>query len=49
MDVLVDITGITLETERLILRPWLESDLEDFFTYPGPTTILSSNILIIKL
>ena len=28
-----DITGITLETERLILRPWTLDDLDDFFEY----------------
>lgn len=28
-----DVTGIRIETERLILRPWLESDLHDFFEY----------------
>lgn len=28
-----DITGIVLETERLILREWKTSDLEDFFEY----------------
>ena len=29
----IDITGITLKTQRLILRPWKESDLEDFYEY----------------
>lgn len=29
----VDVTGVRLETERLILRPWQESDLEDLFAY----------------
>lgn len=28
-----DVTGVTLETERLILRPWQQSDLQDFFEY----------------
>lgn len=28
-----DVTGICLETERLLLRPWLESDLNDLFEY----------------
>lgn len=28
-----DITGIRLETNRLILREWRESDLDDFFEY----------------
>ena len=27
----IDITGITITTERLILRPWKETDLEDFY------------------
>lgn len=33
-----DISGIRLETERLILRPWTEEDLDDFYeyaSYPG--------------
>ena len=29
----VDITGVHLETERLILRPWTQDDLEDFYAY----------------
>ena len=29
----IDITGITLTTERLTLRPWRETDLNDFFEY----------------
>ena len=29
----VDVTAIRIETERLILRPWKESDLEDFYEY----------------
>ena len=29
----VDITGVRLETDRLILRPWKMDDLEDFFDY----------------
>lgn len=29
----IDITNVTLETPRLILRPWRESDLEDFYAY----------------
>lgn len=29
----VDVTHVTIETERLILRPWQESDLEDFHEY----------------
>ena len=29
----VDITGVRLETDRLILRPWTWDDLEDFFEY----------------
>lgn len=33
MNVNVDITGVRLETERLILRPWQQSDLEDFYAY----------------
>ncbi len=33
MDALVDITGVILETERLILRPWQQSDLQDFYEY----------------
>ena len=29
----VDVTNIRIETERLILRSWRESDLADFFAY----------------
>lgn len=30
MNAIVDISKVVLETERLILRPWNEKDLEDF-------------------
>lgn len=33
MNIPVDISGVTLRTERLILRPWKQSDLEDLYTY----------------
>ena len=33
MNSAVDITNVTLKTERMILRPWKQSDLEDLFTY----------------
>lgn len=29
----IDLTNVVLTTERLILRPWRESDLNDFFEY----------------
>ena len=29
----IDVTNIRIETERLILRPWKEEDLEDFYEY----------------
>lgn len=29
----VDVTKIRLETRRLVLRPWRESDLHDFYEY----------------
>lgn len=29
----IDITNVILSTERLILRPWRQSDLEDFYEY----------------
>lgn len=29
----IDVTNIRIETERLVLRPWRQSDLEDFYTY----------------
>ena len=29
----IDITSVVLTTERLILRPWRETDLEDFYEY----------------
>lgn len=29
----VDVSSVRMETERLILRPWREADLEDFYEY----------------
>ncbi len=33
MNAPVDVTNIRIETARLILRPWRESDLEELFAY----------------
>lgn len=33
MIVPVDITGVCLETPRLLLRPWQETDVQDFYEY----------------
>ncbi|MHB1454793.1 MAG: GNAT family N-acetyltransferase [Saccharofermentanales bacterium] len=33
MDVKIDVTDIVIETDRLILRYWKESDLADFYAY----------------
>jgi len=33
MDIAIDITNTVLETERLILRPWLETDADDMYEY----------------
>ena len=33
MNANVDLTGVGLETDRLIIREWSEMDLEDFFEY----------------
>jgi len=33
MDIKIDLTNIVIETNRLILRYWEESDLSDFYTY----------------
>ena len=33
MNAPIDATDIRIETERLILRPWKESDVDDFFAY----------------
>ena len=33
MNASFDITGVVLETERLILREWTLNDLDDFFNY----------------
>lgn len=33
MNASVDVSTIRIETDRLILRPWRESDLADFFEY----------------
>ena len=29
----IDITNVVLTTDRLTLRPWRESDLNDFYEY----------------
>ena len=33
MNAQIDITGIVLKTKRLILRPWRQEDLDDFYEY----------------
>ncbi len=33
MNAPVDVTNIRIETERLILRPWREEDVDDFYEY----------------
>jgi len=33
MDIPIDISNTILETDRLILRPWKESDINDFYEY----------------
>lgn len=33
MNATIDITGVVLHTDRLTLRPWRETDLEDFYEY----------------
>ncbi len=33
MNAEIDISNVTLKTPRLILRPWRESDLDDFYEY----------------
>lgn len=33
MNAPIDVTDIRIETERLILRPWRDTDLEDFYAY----------------
>ena len=33
MDIKVDLSDVTINTERLILRPWQKTDLNDFFDY----------------
>ena len=33
MNAQIDVTGVRIETPRLILRPWTESDLSDFYEY----------------
>ena len=34
-----DVTGLRIETERLILRPWQESDLPDFYAYTSDESV----------
>lgn len=33
MNANVDLTGVVLETDRLLLREWNEADLADLFEY----------------
>lgn len=33
MNAAIDISTVTLKTERLILRPWRQEDLDDFYEY----------------
>lgn len=33
MNIAIDISNTTLQTERLILRPWKPTDLQDFYEY----------------
>jgi ribosomal-protein-alanine N-acetyltransferase len=33
MNVPIDITGTMLTTDRLLLRPWRETDLNDLYAY----------------
>ncbi|MCL2045117.1 MAG: GNAT family N-acetyltransferase [Oscillospiraceae bacterium] len=33
MDIFIDVSKVYIITERLILRPWLTSDLDDFYEY----------------
>ena len=33
MNATIDVTDVELRTERLLLRPWREADLEDFYAY----------------
>ena len=33
MNAPIDISAVVLQTERLTLRPWRETDLEDFYAY----------------
>ena len=33
MNAEIDISNVVLKTQRLVLRPWRESDLDDFFEY----------------
>ena len=35
MNIKIDISNIVIKTERLVLRPWKETDLDDFFEYAG--------------
>ena len=33
MNAEIDVSQVVLKTERLTLRPWKESDLDDFYEY----------------
>ena len=47
MNAPIDAADIHIETERLILRPWRESDLQDFYEYasvPGVGEMAGWNV-----
>ena len=33
MNAKIDISNVVIKTERLLLRPWRKSDLDDFYHY----------------
>ena len=40
MNAPIDVTGVVLNTERLVLRPWREDDLADFYAYSSEDGVL---------
>ena len=40
MNAPIDISAVVLQTERLTLRPWRETDLEDFYAYASVVCVL---------
>lgn len=49
MDINIDVTNLKLETDRLILRQWNQTDLDDFYEYASVKGVIKFLFDDIKL